>query len=300
MTLKEYYTDPFGFFDRLDLTWKGNQFNIFRKHVRLRKTAFVLALLSLGSWIIFGFDSTPLQFIHVLYEGLPNFWLGHASLTDLAMIYHSYYGREMHYSAFVIYGLMYWALSRHFDKKWGITGSKNITYAASITLLSIAVFEYYWIYSFSFFQRQTWVSTWRWPQLRILMQNLVFLVVGVMGVLYLWLDSYNEKTSKRHYKFNWNATTLLLICLAVGSAIAWWFYPFPVEQFNVTLETGQVWTNNRMFPQTLYTVDLNPTDNVNAGVWYWKENNLVHAWNTLVKVFFTLAFFNVARIREVE
>lgn len=204
----------------------------------------------------------------------------------------------MHYSAFVIYGLMYWMLSRHFDKKWSITGSKNVTYAASLTFLSIAVFEFYWIYSFSIFQAQPWVATWKMPQLRILTQNLVFMVVGVMGALYLWMDSYTEKTGQRRYRFNWTPMTYTLICLAIVTASIWWFYPWHVEKFSVTLENGETWTNSAMFPQTLYTIDLNPSDNVNAGVWFWKENNLLHAWNTLVKVFFTLAFFNVARIKR--
>lgn len=302
MTVKDYYHDPFGFMDNLNLTFRGNNLNLFQKHVRLRKMSFSIAVTALVCWIIFGFDSTPLQFIHVLYEGIPTFLAGQASLADLAGIYNSYYGKEMHYSAFVIYGLTFWFLNRHFDKNLSIVKSKNITYAAGITFLSIATFEFFWINSFAFFQNQPWVATWQMPQLRILVQNLLFLIVGCFAVAYMFLDSYEldgnqDATGKRFYRFRIDWIALALVLLTMASAVVWIYYPWGVEQISVTLETGEVWRSTHLFPQTLYTVDLNPLDKVNAGTWFWVENNLIHGWNTLVKVLWTLVFVYIGKVK---
>lgn len=274
------------------------------KDVLNRKAAFVVAMVCLGAWLVFGFDSTPLQFIHVLYEGIPQFLLGKASLGDLVTIYSKYYGCEMHYSAFVIYGLMYWALSRHFHKNLGITKSKNIAFTCSLVFLSVAIFEFFWMGSFAYFQKQPWVITPRWPQLRIHLQNILFLTVGILGILYMWADSYilNEKRKAigRWFKFRWNKIAIGLIGLSVCSVFLWWFYPSYVERFSVPLKTGETWTNSNLFPQTLYTVDINPSDNVNAGVWFYKENNAIHGLNTLVKILFTVTVFYVGLVKEVK
>lgn len=285
--------------DNLKLTLKGNNLNIFQKYKRVRVTAFGLAITCLIGWMVFGFDSTPLQFMHMLYE-LPAFVMGQVSFNDLVATYNRFYGCEMHYSAFVIYGLMYWFLSRHFDKKLGIKGSKNVAYACSLTFLSVAIFEFYWMGSFAYFQNQLWVMTPKWPQLRIQMQNITFLSVGVLGVLYMYADSFvlkGKEIISRNYHFNWNWKAWLLIGLSVATALIWWFYPWHVEKFSVELETGQVWSNSQQFPQTLYTVDLNPTDDVNAGVWFWKENNLIHGWNTLVKIFWTVTILYIGKLK---
>ena len=297
--LNEYYSDPFGFMDNLSLVIKGNNLNIFQKYKRVRITAFGLAITCLVAWFVFGFDSTPLQFMHALYE-LPAFVTGQVSFSDLVATYNRFYGREMHYSAFVIYGLMYWFLSRHFDKNHGIKGSKNVAYACSLTFLSVAIFEFFWMSSFAYFQSQPWAITPKWPQLRIHMQNIAFLSVGVLGVLYMYADSFIMKGKEfvgRSYQFNWNWKAWLLVGLSIGTALVWWNYPWYVEKFSVQLETGKIWSNSQHFPQTLYTIDLDPTDSVNAGVWFWKGNNLIHGWNTLVKVFWTLTVLYVGKIR---
>jgi len=273
------------------------------KDVLNRKAAFVTAIVSLCLWAVLGFDSTPLQFIHVLYEGIPNFIVGKASLNDLHVIYDSYYGREMHYSAFVIYGLMYWALSRHFNKNLGITKSRNIAYTCSLTFLSIAIFEFFWMYSYATFQHQAWVITPKWPQLRIQLQNILFVTIGVLGVLYMWLDSHVYNTVKKGYDriftFRWDLYAICLVCLSVLLAVSWINYTGYVEKISVPLETGEVWTNSGNFPQTLYTVDLNPNDNVNAGVWFYVGNDLIHGLNTLVKVVWTLTILYVGLVKKI-
>lgn len=280
---------------------RGNNLNIFQKFKRLRKTAFFIAVVALALWVVMGFDSTIGQIIHPLYS-IPQLLTNQISTNEWTNLYFEQYGREMHWSAFVIYGLCFWGLSRHYDKHLNIQKSKNVAYAMSLTLFAVAVFEFYWMFSFAHFQNQAWVITPRLPQLRIHLQNLAFLMVGGLAILYIFLDSFILKGNKiigRHYTFNWNWKALALVGLSIGSAVFWWNYPFQVERFSVVLETGEVWSNTNRFPQTLYTIDLNPNDNVNAGVWFWMENNLVHAVNTLVKVFWTLSVFYVGRLRKV-
>lgn len=321
-SFKEFYNHPFEFADNFKLEIKGNNLNIFQKYKRLQKSALGIAVICLTAWIIFGFDSTPLQFIHVILE-LPSVISGAQPFSYLGEVYTSYYGKEMHYSAFVIYGLMYWALSRHFEKETNFTMSKNVCFSCALMFLAVAIFEFYWIYSFAYFQNQWWVATWKMPQLRILLQNVIFLFVGAIGVFYLWADSYeiDEKTgrveswSKRLFTFRWDWKTFILVLLALFFLISWWYYPFPVKQISVNLSTGEIvefdkyfdsvrlesndviWTNSRNFPNTLYTIDLNPDDNMNAGVWFYVQDDLVHAWNTIAKIFLSLAIFNIGRVK---
>jgi len=262
-------------------------------------------MISLAFWMALGFDSTPLQFIHVLYKGVPSFLMGKATFNDLHVIYDSYYGKEMHYSAFVIYGLMFWALSRHFNKNLGITKSKNIAYSVSLTFLSIAVFEFFWIWGFATFQNQPWVITPKWPQLRIHIQNALFLTVGVLGTLQIWVDGHVKIKDgyKRIFKFRWDYLSVSLICFSLAGAILWINYgDFGgyVEKINIPLANGEIWTNTAMFPQTLYTVDTNPNDNVNAGEWFFVGNDLIHGLNTLVKTVWTLTFLYVGLVKKNE
>lgn len=289
--LKEYYEDPFGFVDRLDLTIKGHNLNIFHKYRRLRKTAFFLALIGLVMWVFMGFDSTIGQVIHPLYA-LPQLISGKIAVSDLVSLFHSQYGKEMHWSAFVIYGLMFWGLSRHYETALSIKGSKNIVYATSLTLLSIAVFEFYWMASFSYFQNQPWVIIPKMPQLRIHLQNLAFLFAGIMGVFYLYVDShiFNSATEivGRKYHLRIDGFTASLLCISIMYAVLWWYYPGNVQPLSVTYETGEIWHNTAYFPQSLYTIDVNPTDNINAGVWFYLGDDVIHGLNTLVKTFFTL------------
>jgi len=240
-----------------------------------------------------------MQFIILLYN-LPNLVFGKLNLQSWLQIYSEYYGKEMHYSAFVIYGLMYWALSRHFEKKLGITKSKNVAYAASLTLFSIAVFEFYWILSYAHFQNQPWVAKLQWPQLRIILQNVAFFSVGVLAILYIWADSYVLKGKEvvgKKYRYKLNLLAIGLISLSIVSAMFWWNYPFQVDTCQVRLENGELWTNSGNFPQTLYTIDMNPDDSLNAGEWFFVENNNVHAVNTWVKVIWTFTMFYIFMLK---
>lgn len=290
--------------DELKPSFRGRVFNPFLKFRLNRRLAFLIAIfLGLVPWILFGFDSCIGQPLMMVRQ-VPQLLSGEITFAAWTQIWHDHYGKEMHYSAFLIYGLMYWALSRHLDCNFGIVKSKNVAYSAGLTLLSVALFEWYWILSYAHFQNQSWVATLRMPQFRIILQNILFIILGGLAVLYMYLDSFMlDKASKiigRIYKFRVDKITLGLVALSVSLAALWWYYPFYVERIRVPLETGEVWTNANRFPQTLYTIDLNPTDSVNAGVWYFVENNWVHGLNTLVKVVWTLTIFYFGMVKRGE
>jgi len=243
-----------------------------------------------------GFDSTPLQILDPIIEIVQ----GKYVLADFWSRFNYYYGKEMHYSAFVIYGLAYVFLSQHFDK-FGVKMSKNVCYSASLTALSIALFEYYWIGSFAVFQNQPWVVTWAMPQLRILLQNLIFLVAGIIGVVYMWLDSYilnGKEVVGRNYCLNINWKAIALIGLSVAVGLFWIYYPFHVDVIQVPLSDGTVWTSSHLFPQTLYTIKTNVSSTINAGEWFYVPNDAVHAVNTLVKAVWTLTVVYIFKLRR--
>lgn len=329
---RKYYEDPFSFFDSLNLQLKGRNLNIFAKSRSVARNALYCSLIMLAAWAVFGFDSTPLQFIHALYEGVPAWIMGDATFQDVVGIYNSYYGKEMHYSAFVIYGLMFWGLSVHFDQGllywvrsqkrlllWlnprydpaaqptglGITKSKNIMFSTGLTLLAIGTFEWFWILSYGYFQGQPWVMSWKWSQARILAQNLIFVSVGGLVAFYMWVDGCileGRQVIGSKWRFNWNWKACAFIGLTVAAAVFWWFYPWHVDQISVQVQTSAgpvMWTSSRLFPQTLYTIDIDLTDSLNAGVWFWIHNDLIHAVNTIVKIIWTFSIMYICLLKKV-
>jgi len=306
MDFRKFSEDPYAFVDQLDLTLKGHNLNLFQKYKKIQRMALYGSAVFLIFWIICGFDSTPLQFIHVLYEGVPAWIQGTASFEDLHAIYNLYYGKEMHYSAFVIYFGLFYFLSLSWEKA-GVTRSKNIVFSSAGMLLSIAVFEWFWILSFATFQNQPWVATWRFPQMKILLQNLIFTMAGGITVLYMLTERWHWKGSEqleRAYYFRLKSwAPWMLLAVSILGALLWIFNPsniFNAQLLTVELETGEIWRSSRLFPQTLYTIDLDPTDGVNAGVWFWIQNDLIHAVNTGVKVLWALTTYYVFRVRRAE
>lgn len=302
-SLHSFSRDPFSWMDNLNLTFRGNNLNLWQKYKRIQKTALYMSLICLALWILLGFDSTPLQFIHVLYEGIPGLILGQKGWGDMISIYNFNYGKEMHYSAFVIYLLVFYGLSKHWDSL-GITKSKNLSYSFGVTFLAIGMFEWFWIISFGVFQSQPWVYTWAMPQLRILIQNTGFTFIGIIVWLYIWLDSFvlNEQNQivRRLWRFRVNGMAALLIFTSVALALLWIFYPWPVQQISVALKDGTIWHSSRLFPQTLYTIKTDPASSINAGEWFWVEDNAVHTINTLVKAIWALTLFYIGCVIRVK
>lgn len=299
--------DPFSFVDNLHLYVKGKDLNVFCKFKHIQKMALYLSVAFLILWIIMGFDSSPLQLFIPLYDTLPGVLAGVKPWSALATSYNYYYGKEMHASAFVIYLALWFFISRNYEKA-GIVKTKNVVYSSAVMFVAISVFEWFWILSFGTFQVQPWVYTWEFPQLRILIQNLSFLLGGALAMLYVWIDSYKLEGKVilgRNFTFmwkDWKLWVLLLACAA--SAVFWIYYPGPVQQISVKLDNGQLWSSSRLFPQTLYTVALDPSQNapgyVNAGVWFYVQNDAVHAVNTIVKLLWAMAVFMAFRVRKIH
>lgn len=306
VNLSKFVEDPYLFVDKLDLTFKGQNFNLFQKYQKIQKILLGSAIIFLAFWIICGFDSTPLQFIHALYKGVPAWIQGKAYFQDVHAIYNLYYGKEMHYSAFVIYFALYYALSKSWEKA-GVVKSKNIVFSAAGMLMSVGVFEFFWISSFAIFQNQPWVATWRWPQMRILFQNLIFTGAGGITVLYMLIERWHWKGREqldRRYFFRLKSwIPWILLAASITGALLWILNPsniFNAQLLTVELETGEIWRSSTMFPQTLYTIDMNPTDGVNAGVWFWIANDLIHAVNTGVKVLWAITTYYIFRVRRAK
>ena len=299
--LTEISSDPWAWADQINLTIGVVNFNIFQKYKKIQKIAIYGAVVCLAAWILFGFDSTPLQFIHVLYEGIPQMLSGSGSLESLGDIYSLYYGKEMHYSAFVIYFGLFYFMSRSWEKA-GILRSKNLAFSFAAMFLSIAVFEWFWILGFASFQNQPWVATWQFPQAKILIQNSIFSLLGGLTVIYMLTERWFWKGAQqlgRAYFFRMKSwIPWILLAASIGAGLLWIYYPFGVQLLTVTLENGELWQSSRMFPQTLYTVDLNPTDGINAGEWFWIENDMIHAVNTGVKVLWAVTTFYIFRVRK--
>jgi hypothetical protein len=231
---------------------------------------------------------------------LPALIQGSGSWQQIIEIYNSYYGKEMHYSAFVIYFLLYWALSKTWEKA-GVAYSKNIVFSFAGMILAIGMFEWFWIMGFSYFQNQPWVSTWQFPQMKILLQNTAFTLAGGLTVLFMLTERWHwngKIQGERAYYFQARETIFwLFVGLSVASALLWIFYPWHVQLLTVQLENGEIWQSSRLFPQTLYTVDVNPGDEINAGVWFWIQDDLIHAVNTGVKAIWAATIFFLFRVK---
>lgn len=256
-------------------------------------------MVFLGLWIILGFDSTPMQIWESCYQGIPILLRG-GSWSQVIGIYDGLYGKEMHYSAFVIYFLLYWGASKSWMKA-GITKSKNMIFSFAGMFLAIGIFEWFWMLGFGFFQNQPWVITWRMPQLKILLQNTGFCIAGGMACVFMLTERWHWNgriQGERSYYFQTRDWKLwLFVGLSVAAALFWIYYPFYVQQITVPLETGGIWQSSRLFPQTLYTVKTNPLGDVNAGVWFWIPNDWIHAVNTLVKAIWAATVYLVFRVK---
>jgi len=301
--LQEFNADPFSYVDKINLTFKGLNFNLFQKYKATRKTALYGAMFCLVCWIVFGWDSTPLQFLNTLYGGVPGFLQGTKNLQDLVVMYHTNYGKEMHYSAFVTYFLLFYFMSRSWETA-GVEKTKNMVFSFAGMFLSIAVFEWFWIYSFGVFQSQPWVYTWQFPQARILIQNGMFTLVGCLTALYMLTERWHWNgriQGERSYYFDARSWKLwFMIGVSVAAALFWIIYPGYINQINVVMADGSVWQSSRLFPQTLYTVDLTPFDAENAGVWFWIQDDAIHAVNVVVKLLWAATSYYVFKVKKVE
>ena len=91
------------------------------------------------------------------------------------------YGKSLHYSVFVIYGLEYAALNWWMDIARKIRGVRNLIISVLWTVFSVAVFEWYWGLGYAFYHDQWWVLT---PQNTVYTELLVITFIGALGGLY--------------------------------------------------------------------------------------------------------------------
>jgi hypothetical protein len=224
-----------------------------------------------------------------LLTSFPSFLLGKISFLEWANRFNTMYGLGTHWSASVIYSGLFIGISKHLHDKLEIENSLNLSITTGVVGLAIGTFEFYWIGSFFLFQNQPWILSFKFPQLRILLQNALFILVGLVMVSGINYESFK-------LKLNWK--TLILVVITIGFAVLWWNYGvlFPVQQISVPIENGTVWTSSPCFPQTMYTIQTDP--NVAAGDLFHVENPAVHLVNNLTKIFWTLSFYSLFSIEE--
>jgi hypothetical protein len=280
--LRKFLENPFETLDNLDLRYYGFQFNILKDDVKLQRALFqIFFLIPMLCWLLLGADSTADQVMNLLLN-IPNWLLGHITLNQLIAIYNSWYGLGTHWSASVIYTLLFIGISKHLRDKLEVENSLNLAITTGFVGLTIAAFEFTWMASYYVFQGQHWIFSLQFPQLRIILQDMLFAFTGL-----LVLAGFNWK----RYKLNVDKLTALAFTATIGLLLLWWFYPFPTQQITVG-----AWTSRPMFPQTMWTIQPNP--NVAYGELYYTANEGVHLVNNLAKIAMTLAFYSLFKIKE--
>jgi len=294
MVWKEYCQDPFGFFDKTYINIFGVDLLLFKYHDRLRKIIWWGSWAALVAWIVMGFDSGYGQIEYAIYAA-KDYFLSPSSTPfwdQVVTAWNWAYGKTMHWSAFTIYGLLYWATSWHLENELGLIKTRNSAYSLAFTLLNIGIFEWGWCYGYAYFHDQWWSVTWRMPQLRILIQNVMFTVLGLSTLLLFWVESLVHDEDGliigRLYGFKPSLSLLFISVMTIAFASLWVYYPYDVETVETYIEGYGAWESSDLFPQTLYTVDTNLLDDVNAGEWFYVEDDLVHFFNTGAKTLLAL------------
>lgn len=284
--IQRFFKDPFATIDDLDLDYFHLQFNILKNDSGLRDVLFYFFFLPpLLACILLGSDSTIDQ-IGWLIWNFPNFALGKLGFIQWVEIYNKYYGLGTHWSASVIYSLLFIAISKYLKEKFEIKNSRNIAISAGVVGLSIACFEFFWLTSYYYFQKQYWILSLQYPQFGIIQRNILFLLVGIIALVEIKSLTINEKK----LKLNFDKHTLMLLGLTIGLIILWLFYPFPTQQL-----TNGNWISSPNFPQTMWTIQTNP--NTAYGEMYYTQNEAVHLINNLTKISMTLTFYSLFKIK---
>jgi len=247
------------------------------------------------AWGVFGFDSCWSQLkpfidyfsifiknpFYELRNGIP--------LAELWADSRAFYGIGNHFSAPVIYGISFIALSRYLEKV-GIKKSLNFCVTTGMSLGSIGIFELMWNSAYAYFHGQVWVITFQWKQITNLCAFIAFTMIGLLCITYLYLDGYKPNLSKL------SLSLLLLTAVCWG---IWINYPLPVGHITVATTAGP-WTNSDKFPQTSYTVDVAPDDNVAIGVPHHVQNDTIHFVNTFTKIVQTLCLLNISMVKRLD
>jgi len=220
-----------------------SKFNLLRDYKYLRKVALIFALTMIPLWLALGFDSG----VGMIEEGFKTLLFG-GNISEAA---YSVYGRSFHFSSYVIYGILFYALSRLFERL-NLKGSKNVCYSTFLVLFNIGVFEIWYMASFAHYQMKRNLTEWFITDFFAtpVIMNILFLVLGSLTILAVWLDSFTLNSGKivgRNFRFSPDKKLIIPLLLCLASISLWIYFPLPVEQ-----ATLADWTSSTLFPQTHY------------------------------------------------
>lgn len=281
-------SSPHTVFDRidgLDVPLKGWRLLAWTQPFPMRTAILAGATLALFSWIALGWDSCFDQ-LEIAVLALPRLLTGQTSMQTLQTMMAARYGIGTHFSAAVTYGLLFYFASVYFQKV-SVKGSMNIAYSLAVTTLAISLFEFTWMTSYGLGQGQWWVLNPVGKQAGIIWQNTAFLVLGACFALFV---------AASPYKFQVNRRLGLLMAACAGAWMFWYFYPLPTVQLAAVLADGSTWISSATFPQTMYTVAMDPAQSVGFGLPYFVNDPLLHGVNLAIKTLWAYTVFYFAKI----
>ena len=251
-----------------------------------RRYLALLVLASAIGWIALGWESTWNQ-VSMFFQYLPGILIGQTSLATFSLKVSQYYGIGQHLSTAVIYGICFILLSVYLEKI-NITKSLNFFLSASLSFMSIGIYEITYNILYSQLQHQAWTFSFTGKQGLNLTVFTGFILIGVISLAYLYT---------LHYRPHIGKLTLILIGASTLTYILWVFYPFSLTNLTIQTSTG-LWTSTHLFPQTMYAVNLTPLAHNGNGVAYYVANNLLHLVNITNKVFVSLTVLSLSMIRR--
>jgi len=260
-------------FDVID-GW-NNRWNLFRDPRYIQRVLLYFVLLSIVLWVMLGFDS-GVGILEDAVRNFPSLVKGNMSFDRYIDVSYTTYGRSFHFSSFVIYGLLFFALSKYLTAI-GVRQSRNVFYSIFLTILNVALFELIYMALFAHFQMHRNLMTWLVEDLWFLQQYFMMLLLGVLGFCAFWVESYkieNKKVVGRSYTFQPNKELMGILFIGIFVWTLWVCYPF-----GTTTATIAEWSSSSMFPQTHYAY-------VDAELYV--RNDWLHAVNVVVKAMFAL------------
>lgn len=188
------------------------------------------------------------------------------------------YGIGQHLTSAALFCFIFIATSLYLENSLNITKSLNFFLSVGLLALNIGFYEIIYNILYSNLQNQPWTFSFAWRQGLNLSYFFLFAFAGVISIIYLLSFGY---------KLNFGKWTKIFFFLTVLTYILWIFYPFPTETLIVQTSTG-MWRSSKLFPQTMYAVDIDPLDGVAVGVPFYVENYALHTVNVLNKLFYSL------------
>lgn len=247
-----------------------------------RRYILLLTLASAFCWAVLGFESTWSQ-ISIYLQSIPSFLLGQTSLTSIQTQASLSYGLGQHLSTAVIYGICFLILSIYLEKI-NITKSMNFFFSASLSFMSIGIYEIIYNILYANLQNQSWTFTFAGKQGLNLTVFMGFILIGVISLIYLYSLNFKPHIGK---------LTLILIGGSIITYALWIFFPFSTTSLSI----GS-WTSTNLFPQTMYAVNLTPIHSIGVGQPFYVPNNLLHFINLLNKALVSLTVLSFTMIRR--